>query len=110
MILTYVVLAVGSVEDPTQDKWCKGEEQEVDAVEVGLSLDEFLHGCTSEGHPARVFARRVPTRCGLRWVLQTLGILTPLFARERGCHVFISKTPDHFVLRLSELIVAFGGF
>ena len=106
-----MVLAIGSVEDSTQKKWCKGEEQEVDAVEVGFFLDEFLHGCIGEGHPGRALARRVPARCGLRWVSQTLGVLIPLFHREHGAHVFITTPPDHSVQLLSELklVVPFGG-
>jgi len=91
MTLTYVVLAVGSVEDSAQNKWYEGEEQEVDAVEVGFSLDELLHGRKSEGHPGRTLDRWVTTRCGLRWVLQTVADLIPPFIREHGCHVFISK-------------------
>jgi len=62
LTLTYVVFPIGGVEDSAEDKRDKGEEKEVDAVEVGFSLDEFLRCCISGGHPGRAPARWGPAR------------------------------------------------
>jgi hypothetical protein len=80
-------IAIGGVEDSAQNKRHKGEEQEVDAVEVGFSLNEFLHCCVSEGHPGRALARWASAGCGLRWAL---GVRELSSASSSGCgsHVF----------------------
>ena len=58
-----MVFSIGTVEDSAQNEWYKGEEEEVDAVEVGFSLNELLRCCKSEGHPGKALAGWT---CGLR--------------------------------------------